>query len=184
MAGRIAFAHAAVLKDVDLLADGSAEITAGEAADGPAHRRIGAAEMQEVLLCLVGRDQHHALLGEGTLASRLNPEEALQGVDAGAREAPVLVAGPFELGPHRLGHSPTVGEAELGKDRAGSHEAEVLDQILAQNHHRHCIKQQRALSGEADHAALRIQLQQFLMIQIVDAHPPSSPSNWRRLYFI
>jgi hypothetical protein len=137
VAGRVALAHAAILENVDLLASGSAEVAAGEAADGPAHRRIGAAEMQEVLLRLVAGDQHHALLGEGALASRLDPEEALQGVDAGAREAPVLVAGPFELGPHRLGHAPTVGEAELGKDRAGSREAEVLDQVLAQKPHRH-----------------------------------------------
>ena len=94
-------------------------------------------------------------------------------MDAGARAAPVLVAVPLELGLHRLGHAPAVGEAELGEHGAGGGEAEVLDQVLAQEPHRHRVEEERALAGEADHASLRVQLQQLLVIQIVGAHRPS-----------
>ncbi len=133
--------------------------------------------MQEVLLCLVRGDEHHAVLGEGAVASRFDVEQAFQGVDAGARAAPVFVARPLEFGLHGLGHAPTVGEAELGEDSAGRIEAKVLNQILPQEPHRHSIKQKRTLSGEPDYAALWVQLQQLLMIQIIYSHPPSSPSN-------
>ncbi len=159
MAGGIALAHAAIFEDVDLLASGSAEIAAGQPADGPAHGRIGAAEMQEVLLCLVGGDEHHTVSGESLRVSRLDAEEALQGVDAGACAAPVFVAGPFELGLHCLGHAPTVGEAELGEHSAGSRQPEVLDQVLAQEPHRHRIEQERTLTSKPDHPALGVQLQ-------------------------
>ena len=170
VAGRVALAHAAVLEDVDLLADAAADVAAGEPADGPAHRRVGATEVQEVLLRLVGGDEHHALLGERSLAAGLDAEQALERVDAGARAPPVVVAVPLELGLHRLGHAPAVREAELGEHGARGGEAEVLDQVLAQQPHRHRVEQERALPGEADHAALRVQLQQLFVVQIVRAH--------------
>ena len=135
VASRITFAHAAVFQDENLFARDAAEVTAGEAADGPAHRRIGATEMQEMLLRLVAGDQHHALLGERALALRLDAEKAFQGVDAGARQAPVCRIGPLELGLHSLGHAPTMRESELGQNRTRSIEAEILDQILAQEPH-------------------------------------------------
>ena len=130
-----------------------------------------------MLLGLVGGEQHHALLGERSLAAGLDAEQALEGVDARARAAPVVVAVPLELGLHRLRHAPAVGEAELGEHGAGGGEAEVLDEVLSQQAHRHRVEQQRALPGEADHAALRVQLQQLLVIQIVGAHPTATPSN-------
>jgi hypothetical protein len=159
MASRIALAHAAVFEDVDLLAFAPADVAAGEAADGPAHGHVGATEVQEMLLRLVGGDEHQALPGDGALAFRLDAEEAFERVDAGARAAPVLVAVPLELGPHGLGHAPTMGEAELGEHGAGGSEAEVLDEVLPQEPHRHRVEKERTLSGEADHASLRVQLQ-------------------------
>ncbi len=148
VAGRVALAHAAILEDVDLFAGGPADVAAGEAADGPAHRHVGAAEMQEVLLRLVGGDEHRALLGQRALAPRLHAEEALEGVDAGAGAPPVLVAVPLELGLHRLGHAPAVGEPELGEHGARGGEAEVLDEVVAQEPHRDGVEQERALPGE------------------------------------
>jgi hypothetical protein len=63
-----------------------------------------------------------------------------------------------------------MGEAELGEHGAGGGEAEVLDEVLSQQPHRHRVEKERTLSGEADHASLRIELQQFLVIQIFGAH--------------
>jgi hypothetical protein len=67
-----------------------------------------------------------------------------------------------------------VGEAELGEHGARRSEAEVLDEILPQDAHGHGVEEKRTLSGEADHAPLRVQLQQFLVMQILDAHPIAS----------
>ena len=108
---------------------------------------------------------------------RLDAEQAFERVDAGARAPPVVVAVPLELRLHRLGHAPAVREAELGEHGAGGGEAEVLDEVLAQQAHRHRVEQQRALPGEADHAAFRVQLQQLLVVQIVRAHLDGLPSN-------
>ena len=112
-----------------------------------------------------------ALLGERALASRLHAKEAFERVDAGARAPPVLVAVPLELGLHGLGHAPAVGEAELGEHGAGGGQAEVLDEVLAQEPHRHRVEQERALSGEADHAAFRVQL------RAVPCDPNQSPAS-------
>ncbi len=107
------------------------------------------------------------------MASGLDAEKAFEGVEAGARAAPVVVGVPLELGLHRLRHAPTVGEAELGEDGAGGSEAEVLDQVLSQQPHRHRVKRERTLTGEADHASIRVQLQQLFMVQIVGAQAGS-----------
>src|SRR5690606_20190349 len=53
VARRVALAHAAILEDEDLLSVGAAEIAAGQTAEGPTHRRVGAPEVHEVLLGLV-----------------------------------------------------------------------------------------------------------------------------------
>ena len=70
IARRVAFAQAAILEDIDLLPRGVAEVAAHEAANGPAHARIGATEVQEMLLRLVGREEHRSLLGERVFAAR------------------------------------------------------------------------------------------------------------------
>src|SRR4030095_5285687 len=66
-----------------------------------------------------------------------------------------------------------MGEAELGEHGAGGSEAEVPDEVLSQESHRHGIEKERTLSGEADHASLRVELEELLMIQIIDAPRPS-----------
>ena len=115
--------------------------------------------MQEMLLRLVRGNEHHTLLGERSFASRFDAEKAFESVDAGTRPAPVLVAVPLELGLHSLGHAPTVGEAELGEHGAGGRKAEVLDEVLSQEPHRHRVNEERALPREEDHPSLRVQLQ-------------------------
>jgi hypothetical protein len=111
------------------------------------------------------------------LLPALDAEQAFEGMDARARALPVVVAVPLELGLHRLRHAPAVREAELGQHRAGGGEAEVLDEILAQQAHRDRVEQQRALPGEADHAPLGVQIQQLLVVEIVRAHRTTPPSN-------
>jgi hypothetical protein len=132
--------------------------------------------VQEVLLRLVGCEQHHALPGERVLASRLHAEKTLEGVDAGAGAPPLLVVGPLELGLHRLRHAPAVGEAKLGEHRARGGQAEVFHEVLPQEPHGYCIEEESALSGEPDDASLRVQLQELLVMKIFDAHrmPPSN----------
>jgi len=126
--------------------------------------------VQQVLLRFVGGEQRHPLLGERSLAASLDAKQAFERVDAGAGALPVVVAAPLELRLHRLGHAPAVRETELGEHRARREQAEVLDQVLAQQTHRHRVEQQRALPGEADHAPLGVQLQQLFVVQIVRAH--------------
>src|SRR6185436_1579059 len=88
--GRVALAHAAIFEDVDFLAVGPADIAAGEAADGPADGHVGATEVQEMLLRLVGGDEHRALLGERAKAPRFDAEEACEGVDTKPGAPPVI----------------------------------------------------------------------------------------------
>ena len=92
----------------------------------------------------------------GALASQFQAKETFEGVNAGTRMLPFLAAVPLELGLHGLGHAPTVGETELGEHGASGGQAEALDQVLAQKAHRHGVEQQCSLSGEADHASLRV----------------------------
>jgi hypothetical protein len=51
-----------------------------------------------------------------------------------------------------------------------SGETEALDEVLAQEPHRHGVEEERTLSTEADDTALRVELQQLLVAQIVVAH--------------
>src|SRR5882672_7438349 len=88
---------------------------------------------------------------------------ALEGVNARAGASPFVVALPRELGAHGLGHAPAVGEAELGEHGARSGDAEVLHEILAQQPHRDGVEQQRALTREANHAAVGVELQELLV---------------------
>jgi len=159
----IALANAAVFEDVDLLAVAPAVVAAGEAANGPAGRLIGAAEVQEMLLRLVRGEDHHSLLRVESLASRLDAEKAFKGVEARARAAPVVAGVPLELGLHRLGHPPSVGEAELGEHDTGGREAEILDEVLSQEPHRDRVDKERSLPGEADRAPLRIEFEELFV---------------------
>jgi hypothetical protein len=59
-----------------------------------------------------------------------------------------------------------MGEAELGEDGAGGGEPEVLDQVFSQEPHRHRVEQDGPLAGEADQAPVRVQLQEFLVVEI------------------
>jgi hypothetical protein len=90
--------------------------------------------------------------------------------------SPFLVALPVELGFHGFRHAPAVGEAELREHRTRRGEAEILDQVLPEQAHRDGVEQERALAGEPDDAAFRIQLQQLVMVQVLGAHP-LAPSN-------
>jgi len=126
--------------------------------------------VQEVLLRLVGADQHHALLGEGTLAPRLDPKQALERRNARTGSKPIVVAVPAELGAQGFCHAPAVRKAKLREHSARGSQAEILDQIFSQQPHRHCVEQQRALASEADDPTRCVQFQQLFMIEIVDAH--------------
>ena len=53
---------------------------------------------------------------------------------------------------------------------AGGGQAEVLDEVLPQEPHRDRVEQERPLPGEADDAALRVQLEQLLVVQVLGAH--------------
>ena len=131
--------------------------------------------MQEMLLGLVGGEQHRSRLGQRILTSRLRAEEPLKRVDVGAGAPPVFIARPLELLLHGRRHPPAVGKTELGEHRAGSRQAKVVDKILPKKPHGHGVDQECALSGKTDHASLGVQLQEFLVMQILDAHrlPPS-----------
>src|SRR5512133_2024671 len=96
VAGRVAPAHAAALEDVDLPALGAAEVAAGETAEGPADRHVGAPEVQEVLLRLVGRGDDDALPRERSPAQLRHAEEPLQREEARDAAPPILDAVPLE----------------------------------------------------------------------------------------
>ena len=170
VAGGVTVAHAAILQHEDLLAGGPAQVAADEAADGPAHGTFRAAEMEQVLLGLVGRGQQDSLPGQGVPAAGVHLEHAFQGMQPHGRVPPLRVVVPLEFGAQGFGHPPAVGEAELGEHGAGRQQAEVLHEVLAQKAHGHRVQQDRALPGEADDAAVRIQLEQFLVIQVGGAH--------------
>jgi hypothetical protein len=70
--------------------------------------------------------------------------------------------------------APAVCEAELREDGARRSEAEVLHEVLAQEPHRHGVDHEGALPGEPDHAAVRVQLQQLLVVQVVGSHEGNS----------
>ncbi len=117
-----------------------------------------------MLLRFVGRRERHARLGKRSLALQLQAKETLEGVDAGTGELPLRLVLPLEFGLHGLGHAPTVGKAELSQHGARRGGTKVFHEVFAQKSHGHCIEQQRSLSGEANHASFRVELEQFLMV--------------------
>src|SRR6185503_10569629 len=169
MASRVPLAHAAILENVDLLAGAPTDVPARETGDGPAHRHVGASGVEEMLLGLVGSDEHHTPLGEWSFASGLDTEEALERVDACSRPAPVVLRFPFELRLHRLRHAIAVGEAELRQHGSRRGEAEVLDEVLSEESHRDRIEKESALSGEADQPAFGVELEELLVVEIFSA---------------
>ena len=171
-ARRVTLAQTAIFEDVDFLAGGVADVTAHEAANGPAHARIGETEVQEMLLGLVGCKKHRPVLAERVITSRLGAEKPLEGVDVGAGKTPFRIVVPGEFLFHGRRDAPTVGESKLGEHRSGSGEAEVFNEVLTQEPHSHRVDKEGALPGETDHAPLWIELQQLLVMQILHTHRP------------
>jgi hypothetical protein len=65
-----------------------------------------------------------------------------------------------------------VGETELGQHGPRCGQAEVVNEDLSQDPHGHGIEQQCALPGEADHAPVWVQFQEFFVMEILNAHRP------------
>ena len=126
--------------------------------------------MQEVLLRFVGRKQHRSLLAERVPTSRLRAKEPSKCVNLGSGETPFFVIRPRELLLHGRGHAPAVCETKLGEHRASRDQAEVLDEILPQQAHGHGVEQKRSLASKPNRAALRVQLQELVVVQIFNAH--------------
>ena len=172
VAGRVALAHAAVLEDVDLLAVAAADVAAGEAADGPAHRHVGAAEVQQVLLRLVGGDEHRRPSCEsGPVASRLDAEEALAGRGcacrrgASPRRCPTLNSACIASAMRQPWAKPNWVSTVRAAVRPKFSTRYLRSSPIAT-----ASSEQRALPGEADHAPFRVELQQLLVIEILGAH--------------
>ena len=89
MAGRVTLSKAAVFEHEDLFADRTAQVAADQAADGPAHRLVSPAEVQQVLLGLVAGQQGGSGLRQRIITRRLYAEQTLQRVDSRPGAAPV-----------------------------------------------------------------------------------------------
>ena len=111
-------------------------------------------------------------LRQRTGRARPQAVHAFEHVDAPARMVPVVLALPLEQVLHRLGHAPALDEAESGEDGPRGGDAEVIDQLLAQVSLRRGVDDQRALTREADHAVLGVELHQFADVEVFDAHRP------------
>jgi hypothetical protein len=166
----VTFAHAAIFQDIDVFARAAAQVTASKARDGPADGLVGAAKVQQVLLGLVRGEQHHTGFGKRALTARGDAEQAFERVDARPGATPVIVTFPLEFCLQRLRHAPTVSETELREHGASRAETKVFDQVLAQESHGDGVDQKRSLSGKADRAALRIELQELFVVQVISAH--------------
>ena len=108
--------------------------------------------------------------GRVSASRRLDAHQPLQGVQPAARLPPFVFAVPREAGVEVLGGAPAVRVAEPRQDRARAGQTERLDQLAAQQPQRHGVQQQHAFVGEAEDAALRVDVQQFLEIEVVGAH--------------
>ena len=172
VAAGVAAADAALLQDVDLLAQRPAQVAAGQAADRPAHGGVAAAEMGDVLLGLVGLDERQPFRRQRTDRARRQAVHAAEHVDAPARVVPVLLAFPLEEILHGVGHPPALDVAEPGQDRPGGGQSELVDQFLAEVAVGDAVDDDRALAGEADDPVFGVELQQLAHVQIVDLHAP------------
>ncbi len=170
----VAASHAALLEHVDLLAHRTAQVPARDAADGPADRVVAPAQVGDVLFRFVRADERQAFLGQRTVSPRPQVVHAAEHVDAPARLLPVVLALPLEHLLRRRGHAPALDVAEAGQDGPGGGGTEVVDQLLAQVPLRRGVEDERALTREADHATLSIELHQFADIEIFDMHGGTS----------
>ncbi len=134
-----------------------------------------------MLFRLVGDAPGPALGGEGGGTAGIQHEEPLEGVDPGARPAPVLVAVPFELGAHRLGHAPSVDVAEPAQDAPGHPHPEGVDEFLPEKSLGHGVEDERPLAGETDEPPSGIEFQEFLQVEFLDTHV--SPRNERAPFY-
>ena len=132
---------------------GAAQVAARKPAQRPTHRIVGLAEVQEVLLGLVGLAPDR--LGEGprldalALVNRLEGDQALQPMQATARAPPLVDARPRQRMLQGLGRAPAVGIAKPRDDASRRVEAERLDQLLAQQPERDGVEQHRSLTRES-----------------------------------
>src|SRR5690606_38148046 len=181
---RVALAAATLLDAVHLLVVRPREIPAGEAGERPADRLLRSAEMQQMLLGLVGvvpdRIAQQLRAGRrGGVGRGLDANEPLQGVQTSARLPPLVRAGPWQPGLQVLGRAPAVRVAEPGENGACAADAERVDQLAPQQPECHRVEQQDALAGEPQDAAFRVDLQQFLQVQISCTHRPPAPVEMR-----
>ena len=171
---RVALAAAAFLHAVDVPAVGAGEVAAGKAGERPAHGLLGAPEVQQVLLGLVAvlPDRERNRLGAVARipGGRLDAHQTLQRVQPSAGALPVVLAVPRKAVLERIGGAPAVGVAEPGQHRPSRREPERVDQLAPQQAHRHRVEQQGSLVGEADDAALGVELEQLAEVEISGAH--------------
>ena len=179
----VALAAAAGLERVDLAPPDAREIAAGEAGERPADRVRGLAEVNEMLLGLVGvepdrvaerfRPRRRILFRRFRSVGsvwRERDDQALQGVEPAPGVPPFVLVVPGEGGAQRLGRPPAVGEAEAGEHAARPGLAESVDQELAQQPERDGVEQQRALAGEVEDAATRFEAEQFPEVEVARPH--------------
>jgi hypothetical protein len=76
----------------------------------------------------------------------------------------------LDLGFHRFRPGPTMGEAKLGEHGTGRREAEILDQVLAQEPHRDGIDEECAAFGERSEAWIRLRLEELIVVQMFSRH--------------
>ena len=91
---------------------------------------------------------------------------------------PFVLVVPGEGGAQRLGRPPAVGEAETREHAARPGLAESVDQELAQQPERDGVEQQRALAGEVENAAARLEAEQFPEVEVARPHG-DAPFNLR-----
>ena len=171
---RVAMADAGGLDAVDRAAVGAAEVAARKATQRPAHADLGLAKVQQVLLGLIGLapDRLGKGRGVGALAGVYGFEGhgALETVQASPRTSPFFDARPRKAALEALGCAPAVRVAEAGHDPARDIEAQLGDQLLAQQPERDGVEQQRALACEAQDASVGLELEQLVEHEVAEAH--------------
>ena len=122
------------LPDHHLAAVGARHVAGREGGEGPADRLGGGAEVEPVLLGLVGvvPEGLGERMGRGVVGHRLHPHQPLQRVEPPAGAAPVALLLPGEGRPHGLGRAPPVGVAEAGEQGLGAGQAVAGDELGAQ----------------------------------------------------
>ncbi|MDP3235510.1 MAG: hypothetical protein Q8N26_22190 [Myxococcales bacterium] len=159
---RCARGQTPVFEDEDLFAGGAAQEAAEQPAHRPADAVVGLAEVQQVLLGLVRRHHDGAFFRERALRARLEMAQAAERRQPGAGERPFFCR--LELRLNRLGHSPAIGEPELGQHGAGRGGPEAVDEVLAQQPHRDGVDEQRPLASELNEAFGGVELEELVVV--------------------